>query len=392
MKVNETKVSLEDRVFTDRNMRIVAVLWFIGYATLLGRYFVRYHWPLYSKEFSSGCVDFGWVWLSGRFAIMNEAARVFDYAAFTKAQVDLFGTGNCSVIFPFPYPPILLLITAPFGLFAFVTAYVLWSVLLTAFFAGAVYVIVRRINAAIAAPATFPAIVNLYIGQTAFLTAGLFGFALTALERRPIVAGFFFAMLTFKPQYGIMIPIALLASRNWRALISAAGFSLILALVAALAFGGWPAFFANLIHRDTNLSPDSAFHLDLASIYGIVQSAGLGVAAAWAAQAALVLGLAVLVWKFWSHPTPHALRASLLCVASVLASPYVLYYDVCVLSIAFAFLVTDGLKRGFVPVERTIMFVCWEAFSVGMPGAMISCALLLWLLYRRISEPVLVPV
>ena len=378
----------ETRIFTERTTRIVAVLWLAGFTRRVVGLFMTLHWPYLPKGPSTGCADFGWVWLSGRFAALHHAVQVFDYASFAAAQADLFGAGNCTVLWSFPYPPTLLFFTYPFGLVPFVTGFVLWNVLLTLFFLGAVYAIVRRANAVIGALAMNPAVINIIIGQTAFLTAGLFGFAFTALERTPVAAGFFIALLTYKPQYGVLIPFALVASRNWRALISATAFSLALAAAAGFAFGfdGWSSFLANLVHRDPNLSPDATFRLQLASVYGILQSAGAGSAAAWAAQGVLVLVLAIAVWAVWSRPIPHSLKVSLLAIASLLASPYVLYYDLCLLVIPFAFLIRDGLQRGFLPGERTIMFLCWEALTFGtQTSAVVICAVLLYLIYRRIA-------
>jgi hypothetical protein len=80
------------------------------------------------------------------------------------------------------------------------------------------------------------------------------------------------------------------------------------------------------------------------------------------------------------------LKASLLCVGSVTVSPYVLPYDLCILSIAAAFLVSDGLSNGFLSGERAALSICWASLLLlpGAPiGAIISIALLL-LLGRRI--------
>jgi len=38
------------------------------------------------------------------------------------------------------------------------------------------------------------------------------------MEGRPWVSGIFLGLLTYKPQLGVLFPLALLASRSWRAL------------------------------------------------------------------------------------------------------------------------------------------------------------------------------
>src|SRR6202023_3344335 len=86
--------------------------------------------------------------------------------------------------------------------------------------------------------AAFPAIfVNLGHGQNGFLTAGLLGAALLSLPRRPLLSGILFGLLAYKPQFGLLIPIALLAGGQWRATISAGLTVVALMTVATLAFG-----------------------------------------------------------------------------------------------------------------------------------------------------------
>jgi hypothetical protein len=65
--------------------------------------------------------------------------------------------------------------------------------------------------------------------------------------------------------------------------------------------------------------------------------------------------------------------------------PYILFYDLCILSIAVAFLVRDGMSRGFFPGERTVILICFAAlFLVQVPIGPVVCAALLVLVARRI--------
>jgi len=57
------------------------------------------------------CIDFGWMWLSGRFAVSGNSPQIFDYSTFSAAQIALFGHGNCPFITPYVYPPTYLLFT-----------------------------------------------------------------------------------------------------------------------------------------------------------------------------------------------------------------------------------------------------------------------------------------
>ncbi len=55
----------------------------------------------------------------------------------------------------------------------------------------------------------FPAVfINIGHGQNGFLTAALLGGALHWLDRKPWLAGILIGMLAYKPQFGVLIPIA----------------------------------------------------------------------------------------------------------------------------------------------------------------------------------------
>ena len=68
-----------------------------------------------------------------------------------------------------------------------------------------------------------------------------------------------------------------------------------------------------------------------------------------------------------------------------MVSPYAFGYDLLILSIAVAFLVSDGLSRGFLPRERGVLLVCWICLILltGPIPAIIS-TVLLFLVLRRV--------
>src|SRR6202043_3793016 len=107
-----------------------------------------------------------------------------------------------------------------------------------------VYLIVRRQPAVSLMLASPFAAWNFLIGQNGFLTASLLGASLLLLERRPVLAGVFIGCLTYKPQFGILLPLALAAANQWRAFVSTAVTALILtgASIAAFGTGPWIAF------------------------------------------------------------------------------------------------------------------------------------------------------
>src|SRR5258707_10279692 len=105
----------------------------------------------------------------------------------------------------------------PLGLMAYVPALLAWL-------AAGWYAFYRALRLAmpgqgtlllaLAAPAVF---INAVGGQNGTWTAALFGGGLGLLERRPLLAGGLLGLLIYKPQLGLLIPVALLAGRHWRA-------------------------------------------------------------------------------------------------------------------------------------------------------------------------------
>jgi hypothetical protein len=210
--------------------------------------------------------------------------------------------------------------------------------------------------------------------------------ALAFVERRPWLSGILLGLLTYKPQFGILFPLVLLASRNWRALLSATAASVMFGATAAIAFGYqvWPSFIGALIERASSLNQDQGLNVPLASVFGFLRSAGVSADISWTVQLAVTAIVAVTVCSLWARPIAHSLKAAALCAGSLIASPHAISYDLCVLSIAVAFLVKDGMSRGFLPGERVVMLICWAGLILMMgPIPAIICVALLALVVRR---------
>jgi hypothetical protein len=357
---------------------------------------VGYLWLLFAQLAwnSSGigadgknCRDFTWIWLSGRLAQSPLPEQIYDHAAFAASRVALAGPSNCQ-LGHFDNPPTILFFTYPLGSMPYRLAFVAWLAATLALYLAAVYAILPRPAAILAALAPYPVFINTLLGHNGFLTAGLVGFGLVCIEHRPWLSGIFLALLTYKPQFGILFPLALLASRNWRALVSAAIASLVLALVGAAAFGWqtWPMFFAALADRAARLSRDPSLDFWLISTAGFLRALGVGAAAAWGAQAIVTAVVALTVYVLWRRPIPYALQAAALAAGSVLAAPHAFGYDASILTIAVAFLVRDAIARGFLAGERPILLLCWAAlFVLRGPIPAIACAVLLALVVRRVA-------
>jgi arabinofuranan 3-O-arabinosyltransferase len=377
-----------DGFFTEERLRLYASGIAFGYAVGLAIRIIRHHWVLHPGI--RPCTDFIWIWLSGKFAIGTVPAAVYDHPAFLAAKAALIPDAKC-ILGHFDNPPILLFFTYFLGHLPYGIAFALWTAVTLCVYLIAVHAVIPRPAAVIAALTPFTVFFNVLLGHNGFLTAGLMGLTLASMERRQWLSGIFIGLLTYKPQFGILFPFALLVSGNWRALASVAVTSLLMVTAAAIVFGWetWPAFFGALSDRARSLSdtPHEAFAAALVSVFGTLRSLGVSPQISWSAQLAVTTVVALTVCVLWARPIPYALKAAALAIGSLLASPHAHGYDACILTIGVAFLVKDGLARGFLPKERGIMLGCWATlFLLTGPVPALVCVVLLVLVLRRLRQ------
>src|SRR5215469_11665318 len=163
--------------------------------------------------------DFLAFWAAGRAALSTHAASAYDPNIFHSVQTGIAG--------PFPdsyywnYPPVFFFVAVVLASIPYLSAFLAWVVAGVTVYAIAVGAIVRRWEGALAACASPVLLLTGFGGQNGFLTAALLAGSLMFLPQRPIFGGILLGLLTYKPQFGILIPVALIAGGNWRALCSA---------------------------------------------------------------------------------------------------------------------------------------------------------------------------
>lgn len=316
--------------------------------------------------------DFALFWVAGVETLRGQAAVLYNSATFVRMQAALLGTGDYA--YPnWPYPPIFSLLLVPLVLLPYAAAFLTWNLGTLLAMTGVAWAIVRR-RAAVAVVLASPfTIWNFLAGQNGFLTGALLGAALLSLERRPLLAGVFIGGLAYKPQYGLLFPVALAAARRWSAFASAAATVGVLIGASVLAFGwsAWQAYPQGLAAQFGNvLRAHAAAQWGLIqTVYGVVRTLGGTAALAWAAQAAVMAGLAVLVWCVWRSPRRPALRAATLAAAALAATPYAFAYDMAALAIPVAFLVRDQLDHGWLKGEPEVL--------LGLFGALLAALIVL---------------
>jgi hypothetical protein len=301
--------------------------------------------------------DFISFWTAAREAVSGNVHTPYERALFEPVQSALFPE---SKYYAFFYPPHYLIYLLPLGLLPYYAALALWMVVT---FALAYLVLIQIISykkeaffLALAFPATFLTVSH---GQNAFLSAALFGGGLLMLERRPLIAGMCFGLLTFKPQLGLLIPLVLLAGGYWRVIFTAGFTMFILIALSAAMFGidVWAAFFSQSDYAVETMREGLVSWQKMISFYAGLRVLGLSYELASVMHWIIAAGVtAVTVWAWLPRNRfDGELKNALVLTAALIVTPFGLNYDMFLLAPAIAFFAAHGMKKGFLPYEKSVL-------------------------------------
>jgi hypothetical protein len=272
--------------------------------------------------------DFINFWSGPFLAWHQRSAEIYNFSAFHAFEQSVVGASLMG--YHYSYPPALLVLTAPLVLIPYVPALVLWLCAGWFAFYRALRVAMPEGRTLLLALATPAVLVNDIAGQNGTWTAALFGAGLGLLDRRPILAGGFLGLLIYKPQLGILIPVALLAGRRWRAGASAAATGAGLVAIAAIWFG--PEIFADYLRQVTALrhlileDGTGVWHR-MPSVFVMARRLGADVPAAYAAQAVAAAIAFLAVAAVWYRDASFGVRNAMVLLGTCLATPYLQDYD-----------------------------------------------------------------
>jgi hypothetical protein len=307
--------------------------------------------------------DFSNVYAAGTLTWQGRPAEAYEPALQHAAEKAVFA-GRDVPFYGWHYPPFFFAVAVLVAAVPYAWGLSIWLVASLAAYLAVIRAILPRPETLLTA-AAFPAVfVNIGHGQNGFLTAALLGGALHWLNRKPWLAGVLIGCLAYKPQFGVLIPIALLAGGRWRTI--GAAIATVAALVAisfvTLGAGVWHAFADSMTFTQTVVLEQGGTGWEkIQSIFSAVRMWGAGVDFAYATQMALALALAASLAWLWQSDAAFELKASALASGSLLATPYVLDYDLVVLAVAIAFFVRHGIDRGFRSFEISVLAAAWIA-------------------------------
>ena len=303
--------------------------------------------------------DFLSFFAASELTLQGRAADAYDVAAHWAAQKALFGPAvGYSAFF---YPPPYLIVCLPLALAPYFVSLIVWL-------AATGYAYWRALRACAgprldaAVLLAFPAfLVNAGHGQNGFLSAALIGAGALWLERRPIVAGLMFGALVYKPQLALMIPIALIASRRWTTFAAAAVSAAALCAASYLTWGEavWRGFLDASPLARAALERHLVGDEKMQSVFAAVRLLHGPLALAYCAQGATALAAAAALIWLQRRDFRGSSEGPALVAATLLASPFLLDYDLTLLAFPLAYLARAGLERGFAPFEKSVLILAY---------------------------------
>jgi hypothetical protein len=383
--------------------RALALLSLFFAVLLAGAYLYTANWGQTIPRDGTSLVigrDFLNFWMYGRAALTPDPSRFYDAVAYNQELATLLGEN-----YPgqnWSYPPSIMLPALPFGQLGYVQALLCW----TLFGAALFFVVARRhlndprlLLALLLSPAAVLCIIS---GQSSLVTAAILIGIFACLDRRPIVAGVLIALLTLKPQLGLLFPVMLMASGRWRVFVTASVMSIAIAAVTAALFGPqvWVDFVLkglptnNIVLAD----PDGIAAPFYPTVFMNMRGVGASYALAMAVQLCFsAVAVAAVIWafRFRREADPRLLMA-LFLACSISAVPYLLSYDTLALTFAALMLLEagklDAAGRRFAQLVFWLPILQMGLGTWHVPGpALIAPAFAVYLVLRLRADASQVP-
>lgn len=339
--------------------------------------------------------DFFGIWSTAKFLQSHPAPDVYDVARLGAFQHGL--RPRFTAVYPAPYSPVFLLAIRPLAWMPYSWAHLAWVGVTFGAFVWASAAALRRRDLAMVMLAAPVIVLNMVYGQTGFLTAALMIGFLSRMGAHPWLAGLCLAMLAFKPQLGLLMPIVLLARGDWKTFTTTVVWLTGLIALSSFVLGWsiWPDWFATLAGHGELITASRAQLIGImATVTSAVLSLGGDPQLARIIQLIVAAVIAGVVWIAWRRQE-RELAAIATMVGTFLVTPYAFVYDTPVaMCAALLFLRHCGDRPGsFSGLELgAVVFVLFAplfilAATPQPPAAPISLLVLFVVVARRVFAP-----
>lgn len=350
----------EARWLNARRVRDYPIIFLIVYAVAIALVLAVSHNGIDQSSRPLG-TDFMDVWAAGKLSLEGHPADAYDYHKHYAEQLKAlpWKQGAHVPFYGWHYPPVFLLVATALATMPYLVALFVWMAATLPIYLASIRAIISgrtAMTAALAFPGVF---MTLGHGQNSFLTTGLFGLGLVLLGKRPFTAGVLLGLLCYKPQFGIVLPLALVAGGHWRA-IGGAAFGVIgicAASFAAFGWQTWAAFFHSLpLTQHYVLETGATGWPKFMSMFAGVRMLSGSIPLAYAAQTAQTVFCALWLVRIWhSRKVSDDMKYALLVATAMMSTPYVMDYDLTAMALPVAWMTTAALCDGFRPWEKAAL-------------------------------------
>jgi alpha-1,2-mannosyltransferase len=380
---------------------------------------------MYLHEISDGSRfggDFICFWNAAHRVRHGDIAAIYDPDTWQR----VLSTNTTGMISWFVYPPFTLFGLWPLGDATYNEAVLAWSLVPLAFYFALTVVLAKRSGLvdranparenswprtqayAVLIAFSLPFLsANLFSGQTGAFIAVFFLGAAYFWPTRPVLAGICIGLLAIKPQMGLLMPFALVASGQWRVVAAAATTVLSLIVLSTIWLGTaiWTDYLrmSQLFGQFVGRGHDQIRQLALGH-YVALQGAGMPAALAGFLQVAVTIAVVTVIIQVFLQCRPNKrelrredgafdLRLALLAAGTLLATPYSLSYDTPLLMLSIIPLLARNWRDGWdglelASVTGVLVSPYAQLLAVGSHVPFAFLALLLWfgVLYRRFQK------
>jgi hypothetical protein len=338
--------------------------------------------------------DFITFWSAGLITLQGDPAGAFDPATIFAMQ--RVAVPASDMIFLWHYPPTFQVVAAGLATMPYLVSYFVFIGASLALYLAVLRQLVPSRDAIVLLLAFPGAYIAFLHGQNSLLSAALIGGALISIDKRPILAGVLIGLLAYKPQLGLLFPLALLATGRWRAVRAAAATVVAYAGIATAWLGTdiWGVFLGNAGVVRSVMENGNLPWAKMPSAFIFLAMLGASHAASYVFQGVVAIAAAATTVLVWRRCGPSPLAGATLVAGTLLISPYTFDYELALLAIPLALVARDMVERGAGTGERWLllaMFASPALFSGFasathiQAGFLILATVFVWSVVRALS-------
>jgi len=305
--------------------------------------------------------DFVAFWAAAQLLAYEGPSALYDISMFAALQEQVSVRPG---VLLWHYPPTYAVLILPLAGLSFAMAFFVF----TAVNLAALWAVMRRLlpvdglvgwAALFGAPTMAVAVVQ---GQNgAFFTACLVGGFLALRDERRWLAAVLFALILAKPQYGPLIPLALIAVSEWRTIWRTAVCCGAFIAAATVMFGAeiWMYSIPNTRMLSFTLTEPELL-AQMPTVWAMLTLSGAGPEAALAGHFALAGLCAIAVWVMWRrYGVQSNLALAGLLFATLMISPYSFRYDMVLTLVGTLLLAKVYVEAGELREAKPALAVLW---------------------------------